>query len=105
MNKQEEPLSKAGIKEVAINHGLEVEVVANRAALQAHLLTEVQAGKMSPSDAVALYCERLDLGEEHIVYVAKEFASFCECDAALQEIDDSLDHSCLPEVFDFLDEQ
>ena len=46
MNKQEEPLSKAGIKEVAINHGLEVEVVANRAALQAHLLTEVKAGNM-----------------------------------------------------------
>ena len=105
MNKQEEPLSKTGIKEVAINHGLEVEVVANRAALQAHLLTEVKAGNMQPSDAVALYCERLDLGEDYYVYVAEEFTSFCECDAALQEIDEVLDYDGLPEVFDFLDGQ
>jgi len=105
MNIQEEPLSKAGIEEVAINHGLEVEVVANRAALQAYLLTEVEAGNMPPSNAVALYCERLDLGDENVMDVAEEFTGFCQYEAALTEIDTVLDHDDLPEVFDYLDEQ
>ena len=105
MNKREEPLSKAGIEELAFNHYLEVEVVANCAALRAYLLTEVEAGNMQPSQAVEVYCERVGNGEENVMDVAEEFAGFNQYEAALTEIDTALDHDDLPEVFDFLEEQ
>lgn len=106
MNKQEEPLSKAGIEELASNRCLKVEIVADRAALREYLESAVRAGEMQPSQAVEVYCERLgSSGEDNLIEVAEEFAGFSVYDAASTEIDTTLGHDDLWEVFDFLEEQ
>lgn len=83
---------------------LSPELVANPKAFRDFVIKSVVNGKLLPSTAVELYCERFDLSFYNIVSFMDDYFDFHPYDAAIEALDELCKPDDVPEVFAYLDE-